>query len=125
MKVLLDTHVLIWWLERSPRLSEETARVIRDPTTDVYVSMASAWEMEIKRSVGKLRTPDNLPEVLKRSHFDVVPLTFSHLDTLRSLPLLHRDPFDRILIAQALSERFTLVTNDVEIQSYNVPFIKV
>ncbi|HEX5139341.1 MAG TPA: type II toxin-antitoxin system VapC family toxin [Dehalococcoidia bacterium] len=120
MSLLLDTHALLWWLADSPELSHEARTAIADEDEDVFVSIATAWEISIKRSLGRMETPDDLGEQLERHRFDLLPITLSHVSLTGRLPLLHRDPFDRMLIAQAMTNGLTLVTRDRNIARYDV-----
>src|SRR5689334_10810627 len=121
--LLLDTHALLWWLDDPKQLSKQARRAIRDGTNIVYVSAAVAWEITIKKALGKLDAPDNLEEVLEANRFLPFPITVAHALAVRALPVHHRDPFDRMLIAQALHEGFRLVSRDPEIARYPVPLI--
>ena len=123
MSLLLDTHTLLWWLEDPGLLSKRARREIRDGKNKVYVSAAVVWEIVIKQSLGKLDVPDNLEDVLLANHFVPLPISVSHVLTLQSLPAHHKDPFDRVLIAQAVHEGLTLVTRDENIQKYSVSCI--
>ncbi|WP_432560344.1 type II toxin-antitoxin system VapC family toxin [Granulicoccus sp. GXG6511] len=112
MTALLDTHVLLWLLEDSPRLGEGTRGWLqRQPR--VFVSAASVWEIAIKQELGKITTPDELPDLIERSGLDWLPVAPIHSWTVRKVSgLPHRDPFDRMLLAQAHQESLTLVTAD-------------
>jgi len=123
MSLLLDTHTLLWWLEDPSLLSKRARREIRDGKNKVYVSAAVVWEIVIKQSLGKLDVPDNLEDVLLANNFVPLPISVSHVLTLQSLPAHHKDPFDRVLIAQAVHEGLTLVTRDENIQKYSVSCI--
>jgi PIN domain nuclease of toxin-antitoxin system len=123
MTLLLDTHVLLWWLDDPGRLSRAARKAIQDGANPVYVSAAVAWEIAIKKALGKLDAPDNLEDVLEANRFRPLPIPIPHALAVRSLPDHHRDPFDRILIAQALHEGFRLVNRDAEIARYPVPQI--
>ncbi len=123
MTLLLDTHCLLWWLGDPAQLSKLAQKAIRDGRNTVYVSAAVAWEIAIKKALGKLEAPDDLQEVLKANDFHALPITVGHALATRLLPDIHRDPFDRLLIAQALEEGFRLVTRDPEIAKYAVPQI--
>ncbi|WP_405061623.1 type II toxin-antitoxin system VapC family toxin [Kribbella sp. NBC_01505] len=122
-RLLLDTHVLIWWLQGSSELSGELKERI-ETELEVYVSAASVWELSIKMASGKLPAPDDLLEWVRRSGVSELPISLEHGDVAGRLPAIHRDPFDRMLIAQALVERLTLVTRDGFIQQYDVPVLK-
>jgi PIN domain nuclease of toxin-antitoxin system len=119
--LLLDTRVLIWALSAPRRLPTRVAALIRDPDTDVYMSAASTWEIAIKSTLGKIDA--DLAAVVRAARaadFDELPVTIAHTERLRDLPAHHRDPFDRLLVAQALEERLTLVTQDRFIAAYSV-----
>jgi PIN domain nuclease of toxin-antitoxin system len=119
VSLLLDTHVVLWWLTDDPTLSDDLKERL-DSEPDVYISPATVWEVAIKQSIGKLRHPDDLPELIRDSGFRHVPITVDHGIAAGRLPLIHRDPFDRMLIAQARAEELTLVTRDLDIQKYDV-----
>lgn len=119
MKLLLDTHVLLWWLAGEPMRQEATAE-IRHPRSLVHVSAASAWEIGIKQSLGKLRLPDDLEERLRVERFTPLPVTVAHGLAVAGLPPHHRDPFDRLLVAQAQAEGLTLITRDPRLTAYGV-----
>ena len=123
MRLLLDTNVVIWWLGESPRLGAAARAAIADPTAEVAVSAVSAAEIAIKTSLGKLRVPGDLPDRIAANAFVELPLTVRHALALQELPLVHRDPFDRMLIAQARVEGLTLVTADKVMSSYDVPLM--
>ncbi len=125
MRYLVDTHVLLWALAADPRLSAGVRRAIRDPANDVFVSAASAWEIAIKRSLGKLQAPDDLEEQLDRARFSALPITIQHALVAGALGRHHGDPFDRVLIAQALVEHLTVVTRDPRFEPYGVPVLPV
>jgi len=119
--LLLDTHALIWALSAPRRLPAEVAAAIRDPDTDVYISAVSTWEIAIKSALGKINA--NLAAIVsaaRGAHFDELPITIAHTERVCALPAHHRDPFDRLLIAQALEERLTIVTHDRLIAAYSV-----
>jgi PIN domain nuclease of toxin-antitoxin system len=116
MKVLLDTCALIWFLRGDPELSEKAAQLIENPDTDAFVSVVSIWEIAIKASIGKLPAPvglqDSLEDKLKDSGFNILPVEFHHASGVYSLPTVHHDPFDRLLISQCKAEKLTAITND-------------
>jgi PIN domain nuclease of toxin-antitoxin system len=119
VSLLLDTHVVLWWLTDDPTLSDDIkARLDHEP--DVYVSAATIWEVAIKQAAGKLLGPSGLPERIRDSGFAPLPIGFEHAIAAGCLPLIHRDPFDRMLIAQAQCENLTLVTRDPLCQKYDV-----
>jgi len=120
MNLLLDTHALLWWLDDDPTLSAEARDAIADGRNLVFVSAVVIWEVRIKQSLGKLQLPSNFREVLDSQAFDELPLTVDHAHRLAELPPLHRDPFDRMLVAQAMAERLTIVTRDPDIARYPV-----
>jgi PIN domain nuclease of toxin-antitoxin system len=121
MKLLLDTHALLWWLDDPTKLADTAQAAIREPENAVYVSAATAWEIAIKQALGKLDAPDNLREVLLACQFVPLPVTVEHAMGVRSLPLHHHDPFDRMLVAQAIVEGMTIVTRDASVLRYPVP----
>jgi PIN domain nuclease of toxin-antitoxin system len=124
MNILIDTHVLIWWSVDNRRLGRQAKELISDPQNSIWVSAASIWEIAIKTS---LRRPDmsgdlqaRIPDDLERHGFRDLPIMVRHALAVRSLPLHHRDPFDRMLIAQARCEDLTLLTADPAIMAYDV-----
>jgi len=119
-RLLLDTHVLLWWLSDDPQLGESSRQAIANPRNPVYVSAASTWEVSIKKSIGKLTAPDDMDAIVEREGFEKLPITLFHGDQAGSLPELHKDPFDRMLIAQAQSEGLVIVTNDEKIIQYKI-----
>ena len=124
MTFLLDTHVLIWALENNPTLSGKAREAIIDGGNLIYVSVASIWEMAIKKNLGKLDVPDNLAEELSLHRFKTLPITAEHATRIETLPDYHKDPFDRMLIAQAKHESFTLVTRERQIAKYDVTVLQ-
>lgn len=122
MNVLLDTHTILWWLGGA-ELDEAAAATIADPTNLVAASAASIWEIEIKRRIGKLDGPDALVDVIASSGFEALDITHAHAAAAGRLPLHHRDPFDRMLIAQAQLEDLTVVSRDRRFELYDVPLL--
>jgi PIN domain nuclease of toxin-antitoxin system len=120
-RILVDTHVLLWWLLDDPALSATARRSIADPAHEVLVSAVSVWEVAIKQSRGRLEVRDDLTGAVERAGFEWLPITPRHAWEVRSLPLHHRDPFDRLLIAQARAEGASVVTADVHFSAYDVP----
>jgi PIN domain nuclease of toxin-antitoxin system len=123
MKLLLDTHILIWWLSEVSRLSPTEIDLITDPDNFIFVSAATAWEIAVKKMIGKLESPDDLPAALAANNFLELPITIEHSQKLYQLPLHHNDPFDRIMIAQAISEDLTFMTRDAKIALYDIKTI--
>jgi PIN domain nuclease of toxin-antitoxin system len=117
--LLLDTHAAIWWMEGSPRLPAACYRALRRREF-AYVSLASAWEVAIKTSLGRLRLAARFGATIEASGFGLLPLTLEHVEEVEALPLHHRDPFDRMLVAQARVENLTLVTGDPKLAAYDV-----
>jgi PIN domain nuclease of toxin-antitoxin system len=122
MKVLIDTHVLLWGLQNEAKLSDRVRALL--PLADIWISVASLWEIIAKVQIGKLAMPspvgDYLAAKLAANGVSVLPLTFDHVKRLEGLPLHHRDPFDRILIAQSVEEKLPLVTSDPMFERYPV-----
>ena len=124
MKLLLDTHVVLWWRTDSARLNGAVRRAIG--TAEVaWVSAASGWEVAIKQSLGKLRLDDSFAAMVADSDFQELPVTLAHAEELPALPPHHTDPFDRMLIAQARVEGATVVTHDRQFDGYDVPILWV
>ena len=118
MRLLLDTHILLWWLGDSVALSAEARSLIADPANNVFISAATIWEIRIKQRLGKLDAPDNLLAWVRAEEFEWVPVSVEHADATMQLPMLHRDPFDRMLVAQAKFLDLTLLTADPTVASY-------
>ena len=122
MSLLLDTHIVLWWLTDDTTLADEIkGRLDHEP--DVFVSAATIWEVAIKQAIGKLPEPSGLPELIRDSGFAELPITSQHAVTAGRLPPIHRDPFDRMLVAQAKHENLTLVTRDPRCQKYQVAIL--
>jgi PIN domain nuclease of toxin-antitoxin system len=118
MDLLLDTHSLIWFLNGDEKLSTKAKLAIEDSANSKIISIASIWEIAIKISLNKLRFPNgfkHLLDLIEDNGFDILPITFDHAIALSTLEFIHRDPFDRILIAQCLIEKLTIVTKDENI----------
>ncbi|WP_397601267.1 type II toxin-antitoxin system VapC family toxin [Silvanigrella sp.] len=119
MKILLDTHILLWVLEDSKKLSKK-AREIIDNASEVYISSVSAWEIMIKVQIGKLDIDlNNIQKIFRESNFIELSLKLEHILELKNLPDYHKDPFDRMLIAQALNEPLKLITADATVKKYS------
>jgi PIN domain nuclease of toxin-antitoxin system len=124
MSLLLDTHVVLWWLADDSTLAADIKdRLDHEP--DVYISPATIWEVAIKQSLGKLEKPADLAERVRDSGFRHLNITAEHGIVAGRLPLIHRNPFDRMLIAQAQVEHLTLVTRDAHIQKYDVAVLPI
>ena len=123
MRLILDTHVLLWWLNNNKTLSEQASQAIRESNNLVFISAATAWEISIKKSLGKLEAPDNLEDALLANRFQSLPITVPHALLAGQLPPHHDDPFDRLLIAQSRIEGLTLVTRDQKQLLYDVQTI--
>jgi PIN domain nuclease of toxin-antitoxin system len=124
VKLLLDTHVVLWWRMDSPRLKRAVRQRIAAAEV-VWVSAASGWEVAIKRALGKLHIDDPFEAMVHASDFDELPVTLAHAERLGDLPPHHADPFDRMLIAQAQAERATVVTHDPQFGRYDVAILRV
>jgi PIN domain nuclease of toxin-antitoxin system len=122
MRLLVDTHVVIWWLADDAALGDDIKTKL-DHEPDVFLSPATIWEVAIKQAIGKLKEPTDLPERIRDSGFRELPITSQHALSAGRLPLIHKDPFDRMLIAQARCEELTLVTGDPEILKYDVSLL--
>jgi PIN domain nuclease of toxin-antitoxin system len=117
--LLLDTHALLWWLA-DDELAPQARDKIADPGNSVAVSAASAWEISIKKALGKLSAPDDIVEQIRANDFSSLPIDMNHALAAGHLPRHHEDPFDRMLIAQAQIERLTIVTRDKRFTDYDV-----
>ncbi|MDQ1451580.1 MAG: hypothetical protein QOK38_1446 [Acidobacteriaceae bacterium] len=120
---LIDTHILIWLDQKPERLSEHILGLLRNPKHDVYCSVASLWEIAIKQNLGKLQMNGPLPGILERYGLTELPVTARDAEMVRTLPLHHRDPFDRMLIAQAMGRNLVLVSGDRQILAYEVAIL--
>lgn len=127
MRVLLDSHALLWWLFDDLQLSNPAREVIKSIDNQVFASSASAWEIATKHRLGKLPEAEeasrNLPELLRAARIDALPITVEHAIAAGSLASPHRDPFDRMLIAQAMIEKMAIVTSDSEFAQFDVKII--
>ncbi len=128
MRLLLDTHSLLWWVDGGGELSAAQMRAIARPGNQVCVSVASAWEMAIKASLGKLKlalpVADYIVRHLAANRFQLLPITLEHVVRVEALPFHHRDPFDRLLVAQAKEEGLALVSRDAAFARYGVKQIR-
>ncbi len=122
MRLLLDTHTVLWWLELDARLGRKALARLEDADSALYVSIASLWEIAIKHNAGKIEiNAATVASWLPAARVTTIPVLLTHLTAYESLPLHHRDPFDRLILAQALVEGATIVTNDAAILQYGVP----
>ncbi len=123
MRILLDTHTLIWHREGDSRLSRTAGRIIADSGNQIVISIASLWEIAIKRSLGKLeitKSPGEILAVYQSGGAELLPISPEHVMAIESLPHRHRDPFDRMLIAQAKTENLAIITKDAVFSQYGV-----
>jgi PIN domain nuclease of toxin-antitoxin system len=125
MRLLLDTHILLWWLADDARMPERAATAIGDGGTQIVVSAATAWEIAIRKAAGRLDAPDDLLDALAANDFDTLAITAGHAVTAGGLPPHHSDPFDRMLIAQAQAEGLTLVSVDSRFSEYDVELLSL
>ncbi|MFN0122251.1 MAG: type II toxin-antitoxin system VapC family toxin [Blastocatellia bacterium] len=124
MKLLLDTHTFIWFVFNAPELPQATRDLLEEPSSELYFSHASIWEMAIKVSIGKLHFAANVADLAttqaQKDDIELLPIQLPHLKLIESLPLHHKDPFDRLLIAQTLVEGFAIVSIDAAFDAYGV-----
>ena len=124
MRLLLDTHVFLWWVYDDPKLSQTARDLILDSANTKYVSAATAWELAIKAGQGKLKlnlsVGDFYIKYVNQNYFETVPLALSHLFMVERLPLHHKDPFDRLLVVQAQSEKLTIDSADSALDAYEI-----
>jgi len=124
-RLLLDSHVVLWWLDADWPLPVQPRATIDDAANEVVVSAASIWELGIERATGRITMPDDLLVQLDAREVDILDVTALHATVAAELPMHHRDPFDRMLVAQALHDGYTLVTADRELGVYYVPILAV
>lgn len=126
MNILLDTHALIWFINGDSRLPDKSVKIIKNIEVKCFVSIASIWEIAIKISLGKLELNggfDEISKIMKSYEIEILPLAFEHIHKLLSLEFFHRDPFDRIIIAQGLVENMIIVSKDENFPKYEVQLI--
>lgn len=123
MNILLDTHIVIWWYEDPEKISDDARKLIEDRANILFLSPVVLWEISIKQSLNKLKVPDSL---IKKAIHDLIeiPIMIRHTQVLSKLPLIHSDPFDRILISQAKADDLHLMTRDKQIAKYDLKLIK-
>ncbi|MCZ6677569.1 MAG: type II toxin-antitoxin system VapC family toxin [Candidatus Poribacteria bacterium] len=124
MNLLLDTHVLLWWLDDPAVLAQQARSTMTEPNNRVIVSIASVWEIAIKKALGKLEAPDDLEAMIEDAGFELMPIAFPHAWAIKDLPHYHDDPFDRLLVAQAKVEGLTLITRDERLKQYGIRIIE-
>lgn len=128
MKLLLDTHIFIWWADQPEKLSPAALSALEDEANELLLSVASVWEMQIKIQLGKLKLGLPLKELVRNQQetndVTVSPVGLAHVLALDSLPFHHKDPFDRLLIAQSISEGLTVVTADSQFSAYSVKLLE-
>jgi PIN domain nuclease of toxin-antitoxin system len=126
-KYLIDTHSWLWWHIDPDKLHQKAIELIEDGDTTIFFSVVSAWEIVIKYNLNKLRLPlhpyEYIPKRLEMSYMDVLPVQLEHSLYVGKLPDYHKDPFDRLLVAQALMERLTIISNDHQMQLYDVEVV--
>ncbi len=124
MRLLLDTHTFLWWINNDSSLSEPARIAVSSQVNECYLSLASCWELAIKTSIGKLqltKTVDRfIPEELADNDFQLLSIDFRHVAKVETLPFHHRDPFDRLLVAQALIEKMTIISADAVLSEYGI-----
>lgn len=122
MRILLDTHAFLWWVTDDKRLSVRAKRLIAQGSNEIFFSAASAWEISIKSTLGRIELPDAaeryIPSQLEHNAFQPLPVRIEHALRVTALPSVHRDPFDRLLVAQALVEGLAILSKDRRIASY-------
>ena len=123
MRFLIDSHTFLWWRAGSPALSTTARNTIADPANEVLISIAALWELTIKESTGKLTFTPDLETMIADEGFWVLPITFVHLRRIGTLPRVHKDPFDRMMIAQALAEGIPIATGDPVFAGYGVQVV--
>jgi len=123
MRLLIDTHLILWWISDDPSLSGVACALISDPSNTVFISPVSMWEIWLKKSLGKLQLPAEFEAALAKEQFEHIPLTSAHTRGVADLPWHHRDPFDRMLVAQAQAADLTFLTADEQLVPYGT-FVK-
>lgn len=127
MKLLLDTHVFLWWNEANPRLSRRALRLLSDPSNRLFLSVVSVWEIVLKVQSGKLKLPSAaalyVPSRLNHYNVETLPLSLNQVLAAEALPSRHKDPFDRMLVAQAQHEQIPIVTHDPQIRGYEIEIV--
>ena len=122
-RILLDTHALIWWFDGDEKLGLNAREQISNPDNDIYVSAATVWEMSIKQQMGKLVAPEDIESKVEHAGFSSLPISLFHGQQAGRLPFHHKDPFDRMLIAQAQAEGLQILTKDEQFRDYGIRLI--
>jgi PIN domain nuclease of toxin-antitoxin system len=124
MRLLLDTHTFLWWINNDPLLSDSARDAITNERNECFLSLASCWELAIKASIGKLRLTKSverfIPEELTANDFQLLSIDFRHIAKVETLPFHHRDPFDRLLVAQVLTEKMSIISADTVLSEYGI-----
>lgn len=126
MKYIIDTHILLWFLDEPEKLSDNVLRIMKYESP-LAISIASLWEIAIKQRLNKIEweyTPTEMSQLCEKLHISIIPILPFHIDLILNMPLIHRDPFDRMIIAQAQSDNLTIITHDTMIPLYNVKTIR-
>lgn len=123
MNLILDTHIILWWLDNNAKLPEKYLKAISDSNNICFISSAVIWEISIKSALGKLEIPGNFTDILQAEGFSELPVSWNHAAMVRKLPFHHKDPFDRLIIAQTIIEDLTLLTVDKIISEYGVKIL--
>lgn len=123
MRYLLDTHVFLWWLNDDKKLKVPLREIIRDSSNSIFVSVISAWEISIKMKAKKFKLKTTFEKVFDKFQFELLDVNLSHVFRHHKLPVFHKDPFDRMLIAQAFAEKAILITGDSKFKKYKVPLL--
>lgn len=124
MNLLLDTHIVLWWLSDSSKLSKKSRSIISDTNNFIFVSVATGWEIAIKKSIGKLDAPNDFSKALQVNAFQPIAITLEHAELAGSLPHHHDDPFDRMIIAQSKIENFAVLTHDKHFKLYDIELLQ-
>lgn len=122
-RILMDTCAFLWWISNDPQLGKKSKAIIADPATTVYVSAATPWEVGIKRQLGKLIAPENIEGIIDESGFEKLAISCFHGENAALLPQHHKDPFDRVIIAQAQAEGLEVITSDNNFSHYGIRVI--
>lgn len=119
-RFIIDTHIFVWWMKKDNKLRKNIENIITDPQNFIFLSTICVWEMVIKKKIRRLRLPKDWKETVNSGRFEILPINLEHVLALETLPLYHKDPFDRMLIAQAQVENCTLITVDPRIKRYKI-----